>query len=278
MMLLDLVCADCLLKQVDGKKVTDTPEHYLPIPFEAVNDSGLYNFTCAKGHKSKTYLINIEFEILFDYSINAIADGYYREAVSSFTSSMERYFEFFIKVILRSAGTEFENIDKIWKQISKQSERQLGAYITLYAQTFNDLPELLSTNKDVPFRNRVIHQGYIPSRQEAIEYGDRILEIIESSFIPLRSNFQEILEETFEHYSYQARAQKIIKKEEEELGKELNVGGVNILTTISVVAGRERNPDDDRNGNIESQVERVLGRRTPRRISLFKKLPNTEEE
>lgn len=278
MMLLDLVCADCLLEQVDEKKVTDTPEHYLPIPFEAVNDSGLYNFVCAKGHESKTYLINIEFEILFDYSINAIADGYYREAVSSFTSSMERYFEFFIKVILRSAGTEFENIDKIWKQISKQSERQLGAYITLYAQTFNDLPELLSTNKDVPFRNRVIHQGYIPSRQEAIEYGDRVLEIIESSFIPLKTNFQEILDETFNHYSYQARAQKIIKKEEKELGKELNVAGVNILTTISVVAGRERNPDDDRNGNIESQIERVLRRRTPRRISLFNKLPNTEEE
>jgi len=99
-MLLDLVCVECLLEQIK-KGVPEHPTENIRTPFEPVNDSGIYEITCHKGHKSKTYITNNDFEILFDYSINAIADGYYREAVSSFTSAMERYFEFFIKSILR---------------------------------------------------------------------------------------------------------------------------------------------------------------------------------
>ena len=276
-MLLDLICADCLLEQTKDKKVAEQSEHYLPIPFEAVNNSGIYVFDCPKGHQAKTYLNNINFEILFDYSINAIADGYYREAVSSFTSAMERYFEFFIKVILRNSKTEFDEIDNIWKLISKQSERQLGAYITLYAQTFNELPLLLSANKEVPFRNKVIHQGYIPSEQEAIKFGDRTLEIIESSLLLLKSTYPEVTNEVFEKYGYYGKAKPIIEKEEKKKKTELNVGSVNILTIISVISGREIPDFDTRQGDVENQIIRILKHRNPRRISLFKKT-STEEE
>jgi hypothetical protein len=278
MMLLDLICADCLLEQIKDKKVTEQPEHYLPIPFEAVNDSGIYDFVCSKGHQAKTYLNNINFEILFDYSVNAIADGYYREAVSSFTSAMERYFEFFIKVSLRNSKTEFNEIDKIWKPISKQSERQLGAYITLYAQTFNELPLLLNSNKEVPFRNKVIHQGYIPSKQEAINFGNRTLEIIESSLLLLKHNFPEITKEVFDKYGYSGKAKLIIEKEEKEKKTESNVGCVNILTTISVLSGREIPKSDDRKGDIENQISRILENRNPRGISLFKEMKPKEKE
>ena len=277
-MLLDLICADCLLEQIKDKKVTEQPEHYLPIPFEAVNDSGIYEFVCPKGHQAKTYLYNIDFEILFDYSINAIVDGYYREAVSSFTSATERYFEFFIKVVLRKSKTEFDEIDNIWKLISKQSERQLGAYITLYAQTFNELPLLLSASKDVPFRNRVIHQGYIPSKQEAISFGNRTLEIIESSLLLLKNKYPEVTNKVFEKYGYYGKAELILGKEKKEKKAEANVGSVNILTTISVIAGREIPESDDRKGDIEDQIIRILKHRNPRRISLFKRLSIEEEE
>ncbi|SHK08202.1 hypothetical protein [Pseudozobellia thermophila] len=269
MMLLDLICADCLLEQIESKKVTEQSEHFVPVPFEMVNDSGIYNFNCQKGHNSISYLINIEFEILFEYGLNALADGYYREAISSFTSAMERYFEFFIKVILKNSGTEYENIDKIWKQISKQSERQLGAYLTLYAQTFRELPMVLSSNKEVPFRNKVIHQGYIPSKKEAIEYGERIMEVIESSLIPLKKLYPDLTKDVFDNYGYHSKAKIILEKQEKDTGRELNAGGVNILTTISVLAGRERHDIDTRNGNIESQIIRVLQHRNPRGISLF---------
>ncbi len=277
MMLLNLICSDCLLEQIEAKNVTKEPENYLLTPFEPVNDSGLYDVSCPNGHNSKTYIDNIDFEILFDYSINAIADGYYREAVSSFTSAMERYFEFFIKAILRNSKTEFTEIDKIWKLISKQSERQLGAYITLYAQTFNGLPLLLSSNKEVPFRNKVVHQGYIPTKQEAINFGNTTLKIIETSLLNLKKSFPELTKEVFNNYGYQRKSDLTLKELEKKTGKKINVGGVNILTTISVMAGREIHINDDRKGNIEHQIERVVRNRNQMRISIFNEMPTEKK-
>lgn len=39
------------------------------------------------------------------------------------------------------------------------------------------MPKLLK-NRDVEFRNNVIHKGVIPTRKQAIEYGNSVLEII----------------------------------------------------------------------------------------------------
>jgi hypothetical protein len=273
MMLLDLPCAECIMEQVE-KGIPHKNEGF-PIltPYEPVNNSGIYSINCSKGHTSQTYIDNIDFEILFDYSINAIVDGYYREAVSSFTSSMERYFEFFIKVILRATGKEFETIQRIWKTIASQSERQLGAYIMLYNQTFDHEPKLLSQNKEVPFRNSVIHKGYIPSKEEAIDFGDSTLEIIEKSLIKLIDKFPEAVKETFNFFGYARIAKGKIKKQEEESGIEKHVLCVNIMTTIDVNHGREINENDGRKGDILKQITRVLERRTPRSLQLVKDKP-----
>lgn len=64
-----------------------------------------------------------------------------------------------------------------WKHVSSQSERQLGAFIFLFTQHFKTQPELLS-NDLVKLRNKVIHKGKIPTKDEAIEYGQKILELI----------------------------------------------------------------------------------------------------
>lgn len=272
MMLLDLPCAECIMEQV--KRGIPHQDEGTPIltPFESVNNSGLYKINCSKGHTSQTYIDNIDFEILFDYSINAIADGYYREAVSSFTSSMERYFEFFIKVILRASGKEFQTIQRIWKTIASQSERQLGAYIMLYNQTFDHEPKLLSQNNEVPFRNSVIHKGYIPSKEEAINFGDSTMEIIEKSLIKLNAKFPEAVKETFDFFGYARIAKEQLKKEEKS-GVERHILRVNIMTTIDVNHGREINENDGRKGDILKQISRVLDRRTPRTLQLVKDKP-----
>lgn len=61
-------------------------------------DDGCYGVCCSRGHTSVTILQEQKFEILFDIGANAIIDGYYRESISSFTSSLERFYEFCIKV------------------------------------------------------------------------------------------------------------------------------------------------------------------------------------
>lgn len=162
-------------------------------------DDGRYEVCCSRGHKSVTILQQQKFEILFDIGANAIIDGYYREAVSSFTSSMERFYEFCIKVFCTKRKLEHSVFSKTWKEVSNQSERQLGAFLFLWASEFGEVPVLLS-NTDTKFRNDVIHKGKIPTKEEALKFGNAILNIIRPKIEQLKISYsKEISTVTFEH-------------------------------------------------------------------------------
>ncbi len=270
-MLLDLICYDCLKELIDKGVPNSNVGEPIMTPFEQVNNSGIYEVNCSKGHNSLTVIDNIDFEILFEYGLNAIVDGYYREAVSSLTASLERYYEFFIKTVLKATGIDFATIDKVWKHVSNQSERQIGAYIFLYFQTFGIEPSILNANKEVPFRNSVIHKGYIPKRNESIEYGNKIMELIESSLINLKNKYPEAVIETFTYYGYETVAKHKFDKIKSETGIEQDFACVNIMTTIDVIHGREINKDDGRHGNVEQRIESILKERIPKKLTLMKK-------
>lgn len=244
-------------------------------PFEPVNNTGIYDVTCVKGHRTKVIIDHIDFEILFEYGLNAIADGYFREAVSSITSAMERYFEFFTKVVLFSSNNSFDTIDSLWKKMSSQSERQLGSYIGLYLLIFNEEPILLS-NSETAFRNSVIHKGYIPTREESIAYGNSILNLIGASLIKLKTNFPEASNATFEYYGYRQKADKKIEQLEKFSEKEPIIGTVNLGVAIDVKRGRELRDDDGRKRNVEQRLPSILEHRNPRKLILFKDEPKQE--
>ena len=61
--------------------------------------------------------------------------------------------------------------------MSNQSERQLGAFVVSYLMENKTPPVLLKTDK-ANFRNSVIHKGFIPNKQQAIDYGKYISELI----------------------------------------------------------------------------------------------------
>lgn len=151
-------------------------------------DDSYYELTCSSGHTTATVLQQHKFEILFDIGAHAILDGYYREAVSSFTSSLERFYEFSIRVILEKCSESDDLFLAAWKKVSSQSERQLGAFIFLWASMFKEDPSLLSQGMTT-FRNEVIHKGKIPTKEEAMKYGDAVLEAI----IPKMKALQEVL-------------------------------------------------------------------------------------
>lgn len=154
------------------------------------HDDGHYEVCCSRGHTSVTILQQQKFEILFDIGANAIIDGYYREAISSFTSSLERFYEFCIKVFCENNSMNDDTYNKVWKQVSNQSEQQLGAFLFLWTNKFDEVPELL-TNKDTKFRNEVIHKGKIPTKEEALIFGNTILKIIRPKIKQLQSLFEE---------------------------------------------------------------------------------------
>ena len=150
------------------------------------NDSGVFHLTCSRGHQSVTVLQQNRSELLFEIACNAINDGYYREAVSSFTASLERFYEYAIHVILKNGGTSQDVFKSCWKEISNQSERQLGAFIFLWAASFGEKPGILS-NDWTSFRNKVVHKGGIPSKDEAIAFGEAVYQVMS----PLRGRLSK---------------------------------------------------------------------------------------
>ena len=133
------------MKGFDGHAVIE-----VPVPLTHISDSGEYEVECGKGHMSTVLLDNVKFELLFEMGLNAILDGYPREAVSSFTSALERFYEFYWRVVMEHAGIQKDQANASWKRLSKFSERQVGAYVTAATMLTKKEPTLLNANKEVP--------------------------------------------------------------------------------------------------------------------------------
>jgi hypothetical protein len=146
----------------------------IPIDVELNNDLFL-TFTCENGHENTRYIETERFSVLFDSGMFALEDGYSREAVASFAASVERMYEFFIRVVCRKHAVEEEALNGTWKQVANQSERQLGAFCLLYLLTKKESPK---SPPMVEFRNKVIHKGYIPSCSETMKYACEIHDYI----------------------------------------------------------------------------------------------------
>ncbi len=169
------------------------------VDFEVeLNDENLYEFVCPKGHKALTQLQEQKFEILFDLASLALIDGYTKEAVASYSSSLERFIEYYILITSLKSKVTNDDFGKTWKQMAKQSERQLGAYFILR------LMEKKPTNWEEDrstFRNKVIHQGYIPSSKEAIDYSQYVLTFIQNTLKELYETSKEYLEKKYTYLS-----------------------------------------------------------------------------
>lgn len=154
-----------------------------------LQDDGVYELTCSQGHITRTVLQNPKFEVLFDIGANAILDGYCREAVSSFASSLERFYEFAIRVLAVNSQINEAQFKKGWAAVAAQSERQYGAFVFLWLFHVGEIPKLPET-WHAKFRNDVIHNGKIPHRDEAIRFGDGVLNVIRPMLRVLREKFE----------------------------------------------------------------------------------------
>lgn len=137
------------------------------------NDS-VYEIECPNGHRFSANILYHEFQKLFEVAVSALADDYYREAVGSFAASYEQFIELFIRIVMKANGSPNDELVKGWKNISRQSERQLGAFIILFVLEFGTQPPLLPSNQ-IELRNKVIHQGYFPTKEECLKYGRTVL-------------------------------------------------------------------------------------------------------
>lgn len=161
----NLTCTECIEKMsINGQFIT----HVSP------NNEGIYNVTCMNGHSFNVNILSHHFQVLFENGIHALADNYYVESFVSFATSYERFIEYFLNVILKTNEISVEEFDSTWKELAKQSERQIGAFNLVYLQEFKQKPNQLSA-KNKELRNSVIHKGHLPTKEDCIKFGDSVL-------------------------------------------------------------------------------------------------------
>lgn len=171
-MRIEITCPQCLREPHN-----DNGFRLFKMQPQQLIDDGIHRVVCGKGHEYIVELKAQKFEMLFDIAVNAISDGYMREAVASFAASLERFYEFFIKYHIHSLGIDESILLDTWKEVSNQSERQLGAFTFLFLAKYNEKAQTLDSNT-VGFRNSVIHKGYIPSEADAIDFGNKVYSVI----------------------------------------------------------------------------------------------------
>lgn len=156
-----------------------------------VIQGGVYQFKCSQGHENTIILQDEPYQVLFEIAVQAIADGYYREAVSSAAAALERFFEFAARFLLLERKVPFEVVRLGWNEVSAQSERQLGLFIGTFVSRFGAMPSLLprngSSKPSAEFRNAVIHKGHIPTRKEALDFVEKIFEIVKENLDQLKT-------------------------------------------------------------------------------------------
>ncbi|WP_019587281.1 Zn-finger containing protein [Deinococcus apachensis] len=158
----------------------------VPVEFA---DSAIHDVTCPQcGTRYVVFVRKHKFEVLFDLGTRALMDGYAREAVASFAAALERFFEFYVRsfALERAAGTDGDfggalaALEGTWRHVASQSERQVGMFALAYLLREGREPEFLTAKAlGADFRNRVIHRGYLPRREEVDAYAARVFALID---------------------------------------------------------------------------------------------------
>lgn len=153
-----------------------------------IDDSGWFEFNCHQDHKQLIELHNLKFDLLYENGAYALLDGYPREAVATFASALERYYEFHLLLLAASRGVTRTAFDAAWRVIGNRSERQIGAYVVGHALEFGEAPPTLAAEQKLEkLRNDVVHNGMLPTEVQAIEFGDEVLRIIRTGIATLRT-------------------------------------------------------------------------------------------
>lgn len=175
-----------------------------------IPDNGVIELTCDRGHRTFILMQTAKYEILSDLAVTAICDGYYREEVASYASALECLFEHYVNVVCRSHSINPDDIEAAWKPLRNSSERQFGAFAMLYLSETGKAFSTLDT-KYINFRNKVIHQRFIPGHKETLDYGQAVGNCAAPLIALLHSPRYEKAQQAFFSDSLREKAKQAIK-------------------------------------------------------------------
>jgi len=179
-MKLFMTCMQCL---------TETGRPSFELIVADYYDDGVAYATCSAGHTTAQLVQSPKFEILLEAGAIALLEGFTLEAVADFSAALERFYEFAVRVGCVARSLSPELYASMFKEMSKQSERQLGAFMLLYAIEFGEAYK--PNTKMGEFRNSAIHKGRIPPVEEATRYAAYVYETILSLYRRLRDKHSD---------------------------------------------------------------------------------------
>ncbi|WP_157516593.1 hypothetical protein [Methylosinus sp. LW3] len=139
-------------------------------------DNGTAVIECSAGHRTAIVLQSQKFEMLLESGAMALLEGFTLEACASFAAALERFYEFALRVAFHNRKMPDGLYDKMFAEMARQSERQAGAFMLMYALDFESVYKLKPSI--ATFRNAVIHKGTIPTVKEAHAFCSDVYEII----------------------------------------------------------------------------------------------------
>jgi hypothetical protein len=164
--------------------------------FASYYDDMLARFECVQGHKNISAIQNQKFEVLLESGAAALDAGFTLEAAATFSAALERFIEFCVKVMLAHQGMCHSLFDEMFKQMARQSERQLGAFIVLHALVLG-VP-FVPNSHIAPFRNSVIHKGEIPTPESVEKFCSNVYSEIFKTAELLRQNCKHAIDTVIE--------------------------------------------------------------------------------
>lgn len=162
------------------------------------------------------------FDVLYTSAIYAYLNSFYSESIMSFTASLERAYEIYVKLFLHKKGVELALLDEYWKELTKQSERQYGAFCSAYVVTEGTAWH--SDTNRTGFRNNVIHKGYIATQHEAKDYAKYVTSRLNLIIKSIKKHFAEQQSSLYFH-TKQATEKSVNKIMEENNGAMLVQAG-----------------------------------------------------
>lgn len=204
--------------------VADKCERRYLVRSGELRDDLAFNIVCPNGHKCIVILRAQRFEILFHMGMSALLDGYAREAVSSIAAALERFYEFCTKVWVIQRGGKLSTFQGTWKQLARHSERQYGAYLMLRMLESGETSK--PDQKLIEFRNRVIHQGHIPSTDEGLRYAEDVFNEIVATLTWLRPRMAEVIDKI--------ATEELLEMVGQDRGEKVMVDQAQLLTFLAL--------------------------------------------
>lgn len=185
-----------------------TTQKFMPPPLIMGDyfDDMTCRIECPNGHKSIVLLQSQKFEALLESGANALLDGFTLEASATFYTAFERFIEFCLHILFIKRGMTHEQFESMFAEMSRQSERQLGAFIYIY--TIETGKKFSIQPKITEFRNKLIHKGEIPTKEKAFDFCERIYKEIISIFGIIKSTCSDEISNII-GYELQKRKNKV---------------------------------------------------------------------